>query len=151
MAKIEDFSFLDRDAVLGMARAMHAESPTYRDISWNEDKVNAIIEMALSRDDIHCLVAKENDTPIGMLVVFLNHYFFSDDFFAADMLLYVQPDKRNASVAKGLISHAEHWAESSGARELRFGNSAGITPRLGLLYERLGYKNDNHLYIKRFR
>ena len=143
MAAIRKASTGDIPAIIEMARDMHAESPRYRDLSFNAEKINSLA-LALIRvpGAGGVLVAESESRLVGMFAFHVGQHFFSDDTFASDVVMYVRPKHRSGSLFPRLVKAFEAWADEYGVKEKLLGVSAEIdSPRVVAVLERLGYKS----------
>ena len=127
--------------LLSMAIAMHVESPRYRDIQISRKKLAMVLERVHASPHIGALlVTEENGTITGMMWGYLEEFFFSEDRYATDILLYVTPEKRGTRAAWKLVKAFEGWAAEGGAVFIQPGVSTGIDNEgYARFYERMGY------------
>lgn len=142
----------DISAVLSLARAMHAESPVYRGLAFDEDKVRMLSHACLASPDWLCAVAvTEDEAPqiAGMVVVCVVETFFGPDRMAEDLVFFVAPQHRGTSAAVRLIRMAETWAAAVGARFLRMGITTGTnTDSTARFLTRLGFSDAGMLLAR---
>lgn len=149
MANIRRMTPADVPAVMEMGRAMFAESPRYRDKGFNEAKLLQMFNYILGAEDHGFFVAESPDGLIGMALGILAPYFFSDEVYACELVVYVTPGRRGSSAAVRLVKALEEWAFSQGARELLLGVSTGIDDeRAVCVYQKLGYTMAAHSLSK---
>ncbi len=140
----------DHPKLVEMARAMHAESPRYRDRSFAEEKARNIINMlTLGLGGSAGFVVEGDGKIIGMIGGAVVEDFFGYDKYVTDFVLYVDPAHRGGWAAPRLIRIFEKWAWENHAIEICLGVSTGIhmEDTVGL-YERLGYKISSVTLIK---
>lgn len=141
MTDIRTATKKDRQVLLEMATAMHAESPQYRGIPLAEDKLLRLIDNLIANPQIaRVLVAQVGDEIIGTYWGYLDEYFFSYERLGKDVLLYIKPGRRGGLTAKRLVRAFELWAVEQGARDIRPGVSTGIdNPGYARFYELMDY------------
>ena len=136
--------------MMALARQMHAES-RYAHLNYDDAKVFALGNVALTEPSMCIFVAEERGAIVGMLVAFVQEYYFGNDLQSADIMFYVHPDHRGGSSAVKLVKRYEQWALERGVKpdSISIGVSAGITDqRAGSFLEHMGYKNVATLYVK---
>lgn len=139
----------DIDAIMVMARAMHAESPRYNHIPFIDADALQAIKFTVQNDSAR--VAEEDGKLIGMIGgVKVNYFFNHSASYTTDMVVYVAPDKRGSSVALRLIRTFEAWSEAQpDVVDTILGVSTEIeAERTVLVYQRLGYRLSGHSLIK---
>lgn len=146
----------DTAALLEMCRAAHAESPRYRNLRFDQGKVEATI-MAMvgtyATGPAECVLVSERDDRVtGVFGAVMQDHLFGPDLVAREVLFYVKPEHRGTFARAGikLVRAFERWAFSRGAMELVVGSSTMITPETTLrLYQYLGYHSHGFSMIKR--
>lgn len=147
----------DMPAVLEMCKALHAESPRYRDRSFDEQKIMAgsrrMLEGTLTTEALGgAFIAEKNGEIIGMLGAFITETPFGHDRIATDYTLYVKPQHRGGMAAVRLIKAFEQWAIENGASDIIPGTSTMLNAeRTRDLYLALGYEMYGYSMIKRIR
>lgn len=135
-----------------MGRALHDESPRYRDMSFNEQKLEALavrLQGTLLASDAAILVADLDGELIGMFIGVISERWFSDDKFVTDLTLYVKPEHRGGSSFLRLIKAFEAWAASQGVHDIAIGVSTEIhAARTVRAYEVLGYRLAGYTMVK---
>lgn len=138
MASVRSGAFDDIPALLALSRAMHAESPRFRGLPFDEVKVLTLLDALVRSGGVH--IAENEGRLVGMVCGFVTEHFFGPVKIASDFALYVTPAHRGASVASRLVKAFETWARSMGADEITLGVSTEVhAERTAQLYERLGY------------
>lgn len=132
----EDFPHM-----LSMALAMHSESPRYRDIQVSHKKLSMIMERMHQHPEIGALlVAEKDDEVIGMMWGYVDEFFFSEERYATDILLYVMREHRGGRAAYKLVKAFEEWCYDKNVRCIQPGVSTGIdNDGYARFYERIGY------------
>jgi GNAT superfamily N-acetyltransferase len=141
----------DRDQMLGLMRAMHAES-VYSWLRFDDAKALSVIDNCLNREDHMAVVAVEGDTVVGLIGGYITAYVFSNDIIAFDLAPYVRADKRGGLTGVMLIKTFIQWAASKGAKEVVCGVTA-LPPEqrepICKLYERLGFYEAGRIFKRR--
>lgn len=149
MLKIRYAEEADMGEVMGLARAMHAESPRFQGSNFDTEKTYALVSNLIASDKAAALVAEKDGVLCGMLGAVLTEDFFGRDLSAVDLVLFVTPEERGGSAAIRLIKEYEAWAASSGAKNITLSISTGVhMERTVCLYEKLGYKMNSYSLIK---
>lgn len=141
MATIRKANVADIEMILSMARDMHAESPRYRVLGFNESKVGELAFAIISNPQAGgVLVAEKENKLVGMFAFHIGQHFFSDDRFASDIVMYIKPEHRSSSIFPRLVTAFEVWADEHGVKEKLLGVSAGIdSERVVAVLDRMGY------------
>jgi len=128
-----------------------ANEGTYKNISYSKTKLEKMANTLIDKPEKAMgFVAVENDQIIGMMIVYLRSYFFSDDLFCHDLLLYVDPYKRKSIKAPiRLINMATDWAKEKGAKEFRPASSVGVEKeKVAKLYKFMKFENIGYVFRK---
>ena len=135
---IRDIEQHDIAEVMALGEMLHEES-VYRDIPYDADSVLTTLAQAMYHRDYYFRGAFHTGTLTGAMIGFLAPYFFSKEFFANEVSIYVHPDKRGASAANRLIRDFIEWGKERGAREVSLSITSGIKPeRTAKLYDKIG-------------
>lgn len=103
----------DMPRLIELAKTMHGES-RLAVLSLNADKVLAVLMYAMQSGLL--LVAERDGQVIGGFAGIVEPHWFSDDLFATDLGLFVEPGKRGGFAAAALVSAFLNWAEQRGAK-----------------------------------
>lgn len=147
---IRPYQKSDLPECLRLGHLMHQES-FYRFMHYSDDKSERLLDLSNEQPETYfCRVAAEDDGRlIGFFYSIRSPYFFSDEYVATDLFLYVEPDKRGSSVGVRFIKEYVKWAEDLGTAFIALGVTTEInTDRTAQLFERLGFKHGGHLYRK---
>ena len=152
MASVRHALEADVPAMVELGRRMHAESPTYRELSYSPEKAAAlglrVVGTLLNPGG--ALVAEVNGRIVGMLAGYVVEHWFSHDKVASDYVLYIDPEHRGGMTAVRLIRAFERWAIAQGATVLLPGVSTGVkTEQTRDLYRALGYEPYGVAMMKR--
>jgi N-acetylglutamate synthase-like GNAT family acetyltransferase len=97
------------------------------------------IEKILSVPTAVGFVAEDKEI-VGFICGAFHQQFFTQQKFASDMALYVEPKYRGGSAAFRLVKAFENWAKEKGASHIWLGQSVGQNiDATTKFYERLGY------------
>src|SRR3990172_1927449 len=87
------------------------------------------------------IVLIDEGVMIGMVIGLVTEHFFADMIYAANLVLYVVPEKRGGRGAVKLIRHFERECIARGANEILIGSTSNVQPaRTMELYHALGYQ-----------
>lgn len=139
----------DVEACVELGRALHQESPRYRDFPYNEGAIYKLADLCFTNPDYAGFVAEKDGEVVGMVTGAMSNYFFCDLKFAADFTFYVKPECRGTSAAFRLLSAFCLWAKLMGCKEVRFGVTTAIKPEIaGRLYTKMGFVPEGTIYLK---
>lgn len=147
----------DVEALVEMGRAMHDESPEYREMDFSEEKIRKLVNfmcgtLLVPSASNSALVAEDEGTIVGMMGGFVIEHFFGRDRIAHDYVLYVKPEHRRGTAAVRLIREFEKWAKAQGVRAIVPAITTGLsTERTEGLYLKLGYEPNGVTLIKRIK
>lgn len=139
----------DKDQMMDMARAMHAESPRFRNEPFSGDKFSQVLDHLIRGLGI-CFVAEDDGGLVGMAGGVLGQPPFSDYLYATDLGIYLRPEARGRLTAVRLVKAFEEFAFTKGAEEVILGISCDIEKMDGIksFYEKLGYSLTSCAMIK---
>lgn len=131
----------DKERFVELGEQMYQES-IFNDMNWNPEKVGKLIDYSLQEDPFFFVAVVEDEIGIhGFMGACCYPSFFGDDKQAADLALYITPEKRGLKHAIGLIKLYEEWATAQNAVACTLGNSAGIVDKSYMkLLMKLGYE-----------
>ncbi len=137
----------DRDRILTMWAALHAESRYADFTTFSPKKVRATLEALLASPRGIVLLG---DPPRGFMWGGCAAYAFADESYSTNAALYVEPATRGSFLAVSLIRAYERAARAQGVSEILIDVNSGVsTERTARLYERLGYRAIGGLFSKR--
>lgn len=136
----------DIEEIVALGRRMHAES-RFKSISFVPERLAATLSVLL--DGVGCIfVAESEGQIIGGFAGLVTPYYFSNDLYATDLALFVEPNRRGGIVAASLLRTFVEWAKSKGVVNIEISISTGVHPeKTGELYERLGFVRQGANYI----
>jgi len=138
----------DLNAILDLGKRMHAESPRFSQLSFDDEKVRALFAVALSDPRYLVLVSEQEDGAIaGGFVGFMAPHWFSSDEVASDLAVFVRPDRRGGILAARMVKAFIYWAQDRGAKQITFGISTGVhIEQTAALYRSLGLKQFGYCF-----
>jgi GNAT superfamily N-acetyltransferase len=146
--KIRPAISADLDTLVALGRRMHAESPRFSMLGFDETKVRALLLNAITDDRYLLIVAEREDGEvIGGFAGFMAPHWFSQDYVASDIGLFVDPDRRGGIVAARLLKDYVAWAQARGAKQINAGISTGVmVEQTAQMYRLLGLKQFGYLF-----
>lgn len=134
----------DLDALVEMGRAMHLESPAYRETVYDETKVRAVyrgLAGTLLAPGGCAFVAEHAGAIVGMAVAICGTRWFNSDTFVSDLVVYVRPEHRAGTAFRRLVRELEQWTRAQGIGELVLGISTGVhAERTAAAYRAMGFE-----------
>ena len=114
MSTVRRAVLTDIPAILEMARDMHAESPRYRTLGFDADKVcNVAYLLITAALPGGVLVAEDGDRLVGMLAFEVCSFYFSEERLASDLVMYLRPENRGGALFPRMVKAFEDWATST--------------------------------------
>lgn len=126
MSQIRDAKQEDLPRLMELAKAMHAESPRFSQLRFNEIKSYQFLAMMIYSESFFFKVVERNGILIGGMAAFISPQWFSDDMIASDIALFISPECRGGMAAAKLIRAYKEWAVQSGAVLQTLGISTGV-------------------------
>ena len=121
----------------------------FKNLDYDRKKMKNLFDMLISNPNFKCFVSENDKECTGMIMGYVSTYIFSNQKYASDLLLYIDPEKRGGFSAVRLIKTFEKWAKSKGAKEMRLGSTVGVNKELiKRLYEKLKYEVTGHTFRK---
>lgn len=140
--------FADLDTLVALGRRMHAESPRFSLLGFDESKVYLMLLNAISDERYLLIVAADDEHGvIGGFAGFMAPHWFSQDQVASDIGLFVDPGRRGGIVAARLLKAYIAWAQARGAKQINAGISTGVVvEQTAQMYRLLGLKQFGYLF-----
>ena len=140
----------DFPSMLELAHLMHQESPVYRELPLDENKLLELAHLSLDHPDLASLFVSTTDGQItGMLGAVAVTEYFGPTISTCDLFLYVHPEQRGSSAAIRLLKKYDKWAVELGATRINLGLTTGLfIKETGRLYEAAGFKHSGHFYTR---
>jgi len=128
---------LPRLALLG--ERMHAESPRFRRLRFNADRLAALLARAVDHPEMLLLVGELGGEVVGGFLGIVSQHWCSDDAVATDLALFVDTERRGGILAPRLLREYVRWAQARGAVLITAGVTTGIQTEMAeRLYEAIG-------------
>lgn len=141
----------DTYQIVGLAKRMQEESPSYAPYEFSIKKLLNLVELCLRSPDWRCLIAKKDGRPVGFFAVGLVEMLFSTEKTVDDLALYVLPEERGCMAGPRMLKDMVEWAKSTGAKEIRCGITTEIdNSRVAALMERFGFRQTGLLMTMKF-
>lgn len=136
----------DIPALVDLGQEMHLES-NFSTLTFDVEKTKEYVKNLMGYGIVFC---SEVDGAItGFIAGFLYQPYFSYDYMATDIGLFVTKDARGGMAAPRLISAFTKWAMEKGAKQIRPGISVGGNIEgVGRLYEHMGYSIVGSVFMK---
>lgn len=148
--RVRKATLLDGSDLLKLMQRYHSEMPSDMagvfDVSITAERIMQAID---APDHFQC-IALDGSKPVGCIAAALAPMrYWSHEFVACDIVLYVLPEYRARGAGLKLIRAYEEWARSMGCRHITLSCSSRINEdRTYKLYERLGYNSLGVQFIK---
>lgn len=123
----------DIPRILEMGHRFNAESP-YRSVLQVTDTAMELLAHKLIPSG-WLLLSEVGGEPVGMIGFYVYAHFLSGEIVAGEIFWWVEPEHRGAG--RELLKVAENEARRCGAKSMQM---IAPDPRVGKLYERIGYK-----------
>lgn len=137
---IREAAHADIGTLLLLAEAMHAESKWHR-MHFDLEKTAVLFRHLIDHPTGCVLVAERDGEVIGGMAGWCDEHFFSQDKFAGEFGVFVQPGKRGGIAAARLLRAFRAWAINAGAAFIEVGITTGVhVERSAKLYEALGFQ-----------
>jgi GNAT superfamily N-acetyltransferase len=138
---IREARYDDIDALLALAKEMHAESPRYSLLRFSADKVAGVFRRLIDSPDGLLMVAENSGEIVGGMAAMVTPHWFSDDLVSSDIGLFMLPRHRGGMTAVRLMRSYIEWAKFKGALQIQAGISTGVqVEEAAALYRRMGLK-----------
>lgn len=131
---IREAQIAEIERLTPMCREMHIES-RYAGCAFSEAKMDTLIYRLITSPAGIALVS-----PNGLLLGAVSEYWFSNEKYAFEYVLYVRPEKRGSLEAVRLIKSYILKARSLGAKEIHIENTTCVeTDRTERLFQLMGF------------
>lgn len=138
---IRTATFDDVPDLVELGRAMHAESPRYREMTFDADRLAETLHGVIAAGGFARVVQTEDGSLVGGLVAVLVPHWASDDLTSCDLALFMAPEARGSIAPARLLNQYAQWARDRGARQIMLGVMTGVSvPQTVALCERLGWR-----------
>lgn len=118
---------------------MHAES-RFNVLTYSGDKIAALISWLIETDQF-AVVAEVNGEVVGGFLGAAFEHWASDDMFAYDYILFIEPARRGSTAPLRMIKSFRAWAKAKGCKMITVGISTGVNVEMATaLYEAAGFE-----------
>ena len=140
----------DIQEIVKIGRLMHQESDEYREISYDDEKVQESMLGLLKCGGVIFLYERDGELR-GGLAGSIGEFWFSREKIAGDFALFIKPEHRQGMIAVKLILAFQSWAKQLGAKRIQMGVTTGVhAEQTGRLYQSLGMRYAGLLFNKDF-
>lgn len=130
----------DIPRMVELGRAMHGESPVFRRLAFDAQRLAGTIGRAIDSDSGFAFVSEHDGMVVGGFLAMVTPHWFSSDLVACDLALFIDPEYRGGMAAVRLISAYVDWAKSRGAALIQIGVMTGVNvDKTEALLHRLGW------------
>lgn len=132
----------DIPALVALGRAMHDESPRWRRLEYDAEKVTNTLRVLVGEPWGFVWVAEDADgLVVGGMVAAATAHWSSADLVACDLALFVAPAARGGLAPVRLLRAYRAWAHNVGAKLVHVGVTTGVqTDETAALIERCGFR-----------
>ena len=131
----------DIPAMVDLGRLMHDESPRFRGMAYDADKVSACLEFCIDSADGFVRVAEEGGEIVGGFVAGVTPHYSSPSIIACDIAVFMAPWARGGFAVAKMAEQYRRWAEARGAAQTMIGIMTGVNvEQTERLLTRLGWR-----------
>jgi len=139
MTMIRAATEADIPRMVELGQEMHAESPEFRAMQYDVERVAAAIRHAIYSPLGFAKVIERDGLMVGGMVAMAAQHYFSTDYVTCDLALFIAKEHRGGMAAARLIAEYRDWGRALGAAKVQLGVMTGIDAWLvEALCERLG-------------
>lgn len=133
---------LDIIQLIQIAKDYSEEAMRWGNLTFDTQRAVYYAVQAMRDKDQQIFVATDGRQIVGFMWAAIQAHVWTADRVASDLVLYVSPEHRNATVACGLVGAFEEWAKACGAKAIHVGANSGIfqDKAASALYTHLGYE-----------
>lgn len=136
---IRDATISDLPRIIELGVMLHKESPRFSRSPFNEGKAADFLAGLIHGDRGFLVVADREGEIIGGMAGMIVSEWFSDEPFAYDVSLFIEPKHRGSILPMRLLLAYKEWARSKGVRRAVGGIGTGINvEKTAALYRRVG-------------
>lgn len=140
---------------IALGEEMHKESPHFRDMSFDPDKVGNIFANAIANihgDWFFKIIADKDNNVIGGFLGFICEQWFGHERVAQDLALFVSQEGRNKAGLDSVrvLKQFVKWAKERGCmdKNIHVGVTTGVKDdELVKLYKMAGFTETGRLFI----
>ncbi len=115
----------DLKALIALGAEMHPQS-SFADLAFEPRQWGMFLVDLITHPQHAVFVAEAGDEVVGGVAVTATPSMFGPDLVAAELGLFVRPERRASGAARGLIEAYLAWAREMGCKRVNVGNSAGM-------------------------
>lgn len=120
--KIREATPADLAAMLALGAHMHAESPRFSVLHYDETKVEALLHTAIKEPAYFLMVAEQKEGDIvGGFLGFAAPMWFSADKVASDLALFIKQDRRGRMNSIFFVRAFIAWAHHFDVQQIKLG------------------------------
>lgn len=129
-------------ALVRLGRAMHAEAPNFRAMTFDGIRLGQTLRNVIGSDlGFAWVLESPGGDVVGGLVAMAVPHWFSTDLAACDLALFVAPEHRGGMGVARLLNAYAAWAHEVGAVKVQLGIMTGVhVEQTRALMERLGWR-----------
>ena len=136
---IRDAVLSDLPRIVELGRMLHQESPRFARMAFNEIKAADFLAGLIQSGDGFLVVSERDGQIVGGMAAMVAREWFSDERFAYDVSLFIEPQYRGSILPLRLLLSYKDWAKSKGLLFAVAGVGTGINvERTTELYRRAG-------------
>lgn len=138
----------DFPRLIELGRAMHAESPMYRDLPFDDEVLRGTLDYVL-KNGFLC-VHERNGHVDGVMVAVISPSWFGPGKTASDLALFVEPTARGGVIACQLIERFNAWADAGGVHAQYLGTTTMVDPeKVRRLFEHKEFVRVGDIFIRK--
>jgi hypothetical protein len=136
--------------MVAISKEHHKESD-WSEVTYSEDKVTNYIQTAIKDPNYFAIIVEEDDKRIGFMTGRILEYPFSEETFARELDLYVEPKHRTSKAGIFMMKKFIEWATVKKAREVLFEPrlSDGKIKKFDAMAKRLGMEHFANAYRRK--
>jgi GNAT superfamily N-acetyltransferase len=132
--------------MLDVGEELHQHS-SFASMTWNREKAEAMVRSLIDNDQF-CIAYVRDEKIVGFMGGYVTQTWYSDDFIACDLSLFVLPEYRGGMAAVRMIEAFTTWSLGRAVKQIRPGVSTGeVGETAERLYERLGYQRVGSVFM----
>lgn len=146
---IRDATHDDVEAMAVLGAHMHAES-NFAPIRYSSEHAARMCHNLIDSANGFVAVSEHDGALTGFMLAMAYPAWFGNghDLIAADLVLYVEPERRRGASAIMLATAFKNWALARGVRQVRAGTAAGPAGQgANAIYEHLDFKPAGQCFV----
>jgi GNAT superfamily N-acetyltransferase len=130
----------DIPAIVALGKSMHDESPFFRALEWDAEKVAQTAAALIEAAHGFVRVVEQDGQIVGGMMALATPHWSSPDLTSCDLGLFVAEDNRGGMAAARLLLAYRDWARGLGCVIINFGIMTGVhAERTEALARRIGF------------